>query len=142
MPTTVTPDFSGTWRLNLQDSKLSPAVAASICRGSMEIDHRAPRFSVRLVVVFEEQPFDMKFELSTEDEGDAAADPDAALVTALRWDGEVLVSTFTERGPYGEVVISFRYSLEDDGRRLRAAEEVRGGGRDQDNLWVYDRENG
>ena len=140
MSTTLTPDFSGKWTLNLQDSKLSPAVAASIRRGSMEIDHRDPRFAVRLVVVFEEQPFDMKFELSTDDPDDEAADPKAPLVTSLRWEGEVLVSTFTERGPYGEVVITFRYSLEDDGRRLRAAEQVRGGGRDQDNLWIYDRE--
>jgi hypothetical protein len=130
------------WTLNLQASTLSPAVAASIRRGSMEIDHRDPRFAVRLVVVFEEQPFDMKFELSTEDEDDAAADPAAALVTTLRWDGDVLMSTFTERGPYGEVVISFRYSLDAGGRRLRAAEQVRGGGRDQDNLWIYDREIG
>jgi hypothetical protein len=140
MPASVAPDFSGTWTLNLQDSELSPAVAESIRRGSMEIDHHDPRFAVHLVVVFDEQPFDMTFALSTDDPAATAADPHAPLVTSLRWEGDVLVSTFTERGPYGEVVICFRYSLEAGGRRLRAAEQVRGGGRDQDNLWIYDRE--
>jgi hypothetical protein len=38
--------------------------------------------------------------------------------------------------PNGEMTISFRYVLEDGGRRLRAAEQLRGGGRDQDNVWV------
>ncbi len=142
MTTTVAPDFSGKWTLNLQDSKLSPAVAESIRRGSMEITHQDPRFAVHLVVVFEEQPFDLKFELAAGDGEDAAADPEAPLVTTLHWDGDALVSTFTERGPYGEVVISFRYSLEEGGRRLRASEAVRGGGRDQDNLWIYDRATG
>lgn len=128
--------------MNLQDSALSTAVAESIRRGSMEIDHEDPRFAVHLTLVFDEQPFDVKFELSTDDPDGLVADRNAPLVTSLRWDGDVLVSTFTERGPYGEVVISFRYSLEAGGRRLRAVEEVRGGGRDQDNLWIYDRENG
>ena len=34
---------------------------------------------------------------------------------------------------------SFRYELQADGRRLRAAEQLRGGGRDQDNVWVFER---
>jgi hypothetical protein len=140
MLTTTRPDLSGKWTLNLQHSALSPAVAEAIRRGSMDIAHHDPRFAVHLLVVFEDQPFDMKFELSTEDAPDAAGDPNASLVTSLRWDGDVLQSTFTERGPYGEVVISFRYSIENDGQRLRAAEQVRGGGRDQDNLWIYDRD--
>ena len=41
--------------------------------------------------------------------------------------------------PDGEMTISFRYELQDGGRRLRATEQVRGGGRDQDNLWVFER---
>ena len=41
--------------------------------------------------------------------------------------------------PDGAMTITFRYDLEDDGRRLRAAERLRGGGRDQDNAWIFDR---
>jgi len=35
--------------------------------------------------------------------------------------------------------ISFRYELQNDGRRLQAAEQLRGDGRDQDNVWVFER---
>jgi hypothetical protein len=50
-----------------------------------------------------------------------------------------LVFTFRSQDPAGEVTISFRYELEDGGRRLLATEQLRGGGRDQDNLWVFER---
>jgi hypothetical protein len=136
----VTPDLSGQWWLNLRDSVLSPAIAHAICRASMRIHHHDPRFAVHLNLVFEEQPFDVRFALTTDASNAAPPNPDAPLVTSLCWDGDVLVSAFRERGPFGEVVISFRYSLEDGGRRLRADEKVRGGGRDQDNLWIYNRD--
>jgi hypothetical protein len=32
-----------------------------------------------------------------------------------------------------------RYELQEGGRRLRAVEQIRGAGRDQDNLWVFER---
>jgi hypothetical protein len=35
--------------------------------------------------------------------------------------------------------ISFRHELLDAGRRLRAAEQLRGSGRDQDNVWIFER---
>jgi hypothetical protein len=35
--------------------------------------------------------------------------------------------------------MSWRYELLDEGRRLRAVEQIRGGGRDQDNTWIFDR---
>ena len=54
-------------------------------------------------------------------------------------DGDVLVFTDKVDTPNGELVISFRYELEDSGRRLRATERLRGGGREQDNVWVFDR---
>jgi len=38
-----------------------------------------------------------------------------------------------------ELTISFWYELQDAGRRLRATEQLRGAGREQDNIWVFDR---
>ena len=48
---------------------------------------------------------------------------------------------FTDRieTPNGDLTISFRYQLEDSGTRLRATECLRGPGREQDNVWVFDR---
>jgi len=44
--------------------------------------------------------------------------------------------------PNGELTISFRYQLEESGRRLRATERLRGAGREQDNALVFDRSDG
>ena len=57
----------------------------------------------------------------------------------LRWGGDALVATFRIQIPGGELMISFRYELLDGGRRLRAAEQLRGAGRDQDNVWMFER---
>jgi len=37
------------------------------------------------------------------------------------------------------MTIVFRYELQGGGRRLRAAEQLRGADRDQDNVWVFER---
>jgi hypothetical protein len=55
------------------------------------------------------------------------------------WDGDALAFTDTVPTPNGDMTIAFRYELQDGGRRLQAAERLRGGGRDQDNVWVFDR---
>ena len=61
------------------------------------------------------------------------------IVSSLRWDGDALVGTWRIEIPNSEMTISFRYELEDGGRRLRASEQLRGGGRDQANVWVFER---
>jgi hypothetical protein len=61
------------------------------------------------------------------------------MVSSLGWEGDALVAVWRIESPNGDATISFRYELEDDGRRLRAAEQIRGGGRDQDNTWVFER---
>jgi hypothetical protein len=37
------------------------------------------------------------------------------------------------------MTVSFRFELLDAGRRLRAAEELRGTDHDQDNVWIFER---
>ena len=119
------PDFSGEWRLNRQASTLSPA-AAAYQGGDVRIEHREPMFRCRAAFVAEGEPVTYAFELRSDRPG-------------LRWDRDALVATFDTQGPDGEVTISFRYELQEGGRRLRAAERLRGGGRDQDNVWVFER---
>src|SRR5690349_3168736 len=55
------------------------------------------------------------------------------------WDGAALVFTDIVPTPNGDLTISFRYELQDAGSRLRASEVLRGAGREQDNVWVFDR---
>jgi len=115
------PDFSGEWTLNIEASTLSPVVAPVVQHGFVHIEHREPTVAVHLCITMDGTPFDVRFE------------------RASRWDGETLDFTDTTPTPNGDLVISFRYQLEDAGRRLRATERLRGAGREQDNVWVFDR---
>jgi hypothetical protein len=133
------PDFSGEWKLNPQASTLSPAVAAAAQSGVLQIVHRAPKFTGHQTIVLAGKPIESKFDLLS-DGRDVVTDAGGRrIVSTLRWDGDALVATWRIQGPEGETTISFRYELQDDGRRLRATELLRGGGRDQDNLWVFER---
>jgi len=134
------PDFSGEWKLNRQASTLSPIVAPAAQSGSLRIEHHDPKFAAHQTIVLDGKPFESKFELlsdgrevvTTDDRGRRTA-------STLRWDAGALVVTWRIQGSGGEVTISFRYELQDGGRRLRAAEQIRGGGRDQDNVWIFER---
>jgi hypothetical protein len=114
------PDFTGEWTLNLEASALSPVVAPVVQRGFVRIEHREPTVSVHLSITMDGKPFDVRFE------------------RASNWDGDALVFVDRVQTPNGEMTICFRYELQDSGRRLRAAEQLRGAGREQDNVWVFD----
>ena len=134
------PDFSGEMTLNRQASVLSPAVAAAVQSGVLRIEHYEPTVTGHLTVTLDGKPFDSKFELLSDGREVVETHGERRTVSSLRWDGDALVATWRTEGPGGEVTLSFRYELQDGGRRLRAAEQLRGGGRDQDNLWVFERE--
>jgi len=115
------PDFSGEWILNVQASSLDPVVARVVQSGFVKIQHREPRVSVHLSITMDGKPVDVRFERPSD------------------WDGDILAFTDKVPLPNGEMTICFRYELLSDGRRLRAAEQLRAPDRAQDNLWVFDR---
>jgi hypothetical protein len=133
------PDFSGDWQLNLQASKLSPAVALAAQRGSMRIEHREPSFKCQSTMVMDGKPVETKYELPSDGLERAGTEAWGRMVSSLRWDGDALVATWRIEASNGETTISFRYELQDGGRRLRAAEQLRAPDREQDNVWVFDR---
>ena len=115
------PDFSGEWTLNREASSLSPVVAPVVRGGFVKIEHREPTVSVHLSINMDGKPFDARFERSSE------------------WDGDVPRYRSAITPPNGEMTIVFRYELQEGGRRLRAAEQLRAPDREQDNVWVFDR---
>jgi hypothetical protein len=133
------PDFSGEWTLNRQASTLSAIVAPVAQSGVLRIEHREPKFKAHQTIVLDGKPFESNFELLSDGREVVADAGGRRIVSTMRWDGDALVFTTRIHGPDGDVTISFRYELQDGGRRLRAVEQLRGGGRDQDNLWVFDR---
>jgi hypothetical protein len=116
------PDFSGEWTLNVAESSLSPVVAPAVQSGYVRIEHREPMVSVHLSITMNGEPVDVRFQRPS------------------NWDGDVLAFTDTVPTPDGELTIAFRYELLESGNRLRAAEQLRGAGREQDNVWVFDRD--
>jgi hypothetical protein len=115
------PDFSGEWTLNVAACALSQVVAPVVQQGFVRIAHREPSVSVHLSITMNGEPVDVRFERPS------------------NWDGDVLAFTDKVPTPNGDLTISFRYELQDSGNRLRAAEQLRGAGREQDNVWVFDR---
>ena len=133
------PDFSGEWQLNLQASTLSPIVAPAAQSGVLRIEHHEPKFSAHQTIVLDGKPFESKFDLLSDGREVLTDAGGRRIASSLRWDGDALVSAWEIRAPDGKMTISFRYELQDGGRRLQAAEQLRGAGRDQDNVWVFDR---
>jgi len=132
------PDFSGEWVLNRQASTLSPG-ADTVQSGLWQIDHHDPVFHHKASFVMEGGPRDYEYELRSDGPGVPSADQEAAQGGWLQWDGGALVVTFREPIPTGLMTVSFRYELMDDGRRIRASEQVRGTAWDQDNVWIFER---
>ncbi len=133
------PDFSGEWQLNPQASALSAPVAAAAQSGVLRIDHREPSFTCQMTIVLDGKPFDTKYELLTDGREVSSMHGGRRTVSSLRWDGDALVSTMRIEIPNGEMTIALRYEPQDGGRRVRASEQLRGAGRDQDNTWVFER---
>jgi hypothetical protein len=133
------PDFSGEWQLNLQASRLSSIVAPAAQSGVLQIEHHEPRFSAHQTIVLDGKPFESKFDLLSDGRAVVTDGSGRRIVSSLHWDGDALVVAWLIKGPEGEMTISFRYELLDDRRQLRASEQLRGAGRDQDNVWVFER---
>src|SRR5262245_311687 len=133
------PDFSGEWQLNRQASALSPAVAPVVQSGTLRIEHKEPSFKCQMTIVLDGKPFETKFESLSDGREVVATAQGRRIVSSLRWDGDALVATSRIEIPNGEMIIVFRYELDDGGRRVRASEQLRGGGREQDNVWVFER---
>jgi hypothetical protein len=89
-----------------------------------------------MTIVLGGKPIETKYELQT----DGREVEGKGVVFSLRWDGDALVASWRIKRPDGEMTIAFRYELQDGGRRLRAAEQLRAAGRDQDNVWVFKRQ--
>jgi len=134
MPVSHRPDLSGDWVLNREACTLSPG-ASAVRSATLRIEHHDPVIRCSARFVFDDTN---AFEFTTERTA-SEADATPAADGSARWDGDGLVFTdFMGEAP-DLVTMTWRYEAASDGRRLRAVERMRGGGRDQDNVWAFDR---
>jgi hypothetical protein len=61
------------------------------------------------------------------------------VLSRLLWEGDALVFDCRSQGSHESWIMSWRYELLEEVQRLRAVESIRGGGRDQDNIWIFER---
>jgi len=132
------PDFSGEWTLNRQASSLSPG-AAAVESGVVRIEHRDPTFRYKATFVSASGPLQYDYELQSDGRDVGATQNGVTILSNLRWEGQALVARSRIQRPDGETRIFFRHELIDGRRRLRAVEQLRGGGQEQDNVWIFDR---
>ena len=64
---------------------------------------------------------------------------EGGVLSRLLWEGEALVFNCRPQGSDESWIMSWRYELLEEGQRLRAVEQIRGGVRDQDNIWIFER---
>lgn len=127
------PDFSGEYELDRAASSLSPN-ASAIATAHLRITHDDPRFSCSARFASASDVIEFSFERFTDGrEGNA----DAPGTSRCFWEQETLVSE--DRLTMGDAtaLMTWRYDLTAGGHGLRATERIRGGSRDQDNVWEF-----
>jgi len=103
----------------------------------MRIEHREPVFRCSATWMADGKTvLEYAFELLTGGQEVASGESD---VSRLSWDEDGLVIVFRTGTPDPVFVMTWRYELIDS-RRLRATEQIRGSGRDQDNVWEFTRQ--
>jgi hypothetical protein len=131
------PDFSGEYVLNQLASVLEGG-AATVQSAILSIEHREPMVRCKAAFTFADTSFNYALELVTD--GRKVIDGNEPPTTSsAHWDGHALVFTYRTDAPDSIVTMTWRYTLDETRSRLTASEQIRGGGRDQNNVWVFDR---
>jgi hypothetical protein len=133
----VKPDFSGEYVLNRHASALS-AGADAARSAVLRIEHREPIVRCQATFAFDGKTFEYSLE-RVSDGREVVDQQEPTTVSSLHWEGNALVFVDRTKRPDSELTMSWRYELLDGRRLLRAVEHVRGDGRDQDNVWVFER---
>lgn len=130
------PDFSGDRTLNLRASRLSPA-QAGVQSGRLRIDHRKSTVHVHLTLVTAERAFETDTERTTDGREVRTSPSGRTVISSATWEGPALVFLTRIDSPDCIGSVRVRYELQDGGRVV-AVETIRGCGRDQDNIWVFE----
>ena len=105
----------------------------------VRIQHREPAFTFQRTFVVNKQSLDASYEIRTDGREIAAASRGLTSRSRLEWQGTSLLLTALINGPRGEVSNIVRYELLDEGRILRAVEDLGGAAPAHHNVWIYER---
>jgi hypothetical protein len=140
--TAAKPNFSGTWILNLRESRLELGKDAPTA-STFHIRHEEPHFHLRRTHVFSDGKSDTwGIDLVTDGKHEVIRDDGPNRdVTRMYWDNDVLVLDEKETAPDGSFGTNVvRYSLSPDGKKLTALEHEEYPGGKRTNRWVFDKQ--
>lgn len=129
------PNFSGEYVLDRPASVLSRHAAAMIS-AALRIEHDDPRFYCSANFASAADTVEFSFERFTDGRATVV---DGQEVSRCWWDEDALISEDRIGAGDAAMVMTWRYELANDERRMRATERIRGAGRDQDNIWEFER---
>jgi hypothetical protein len=132
----VKPNFSCQYVLDRAASTLSVG-ANAITMALLRIEHDEPRFGCSAKFTSAADAVEFMFERFTDGRENVVSAHESS---RCYWEHDALVSEDWMGPREAAVVMIWRYELTNDGRRLRATEQMRGGGRDQDNVWEFQRQ--
>ena len=127
------PDLSGEWILDRAASRLSPS-AAAILTARLHIEHHEPMIRCAGRFSSNDDTIEFTFERLADGREVAASENETS---RCYWEQRALVTEDRMAMADTTVVMTWRYEVDDLGRRLRCTESIRGPGRDQDNVWEF-----
>lgn len=130
------PNFSGEYSLDRPSSVLSTG-ASAIVTARLRIEHDDPLFRCSARFASAADAVEFTFERFTDGREIGISGNDGS---RCYWEEDALISEDREGSGEAAILMTWRYELTDAGRRLRARERIRGGGRDQDNVWEFERQ--
>jgi hypothetical protein len=137
---TARPNFSGTWKLNLQRS--GPIMPRGLEALTMVIDHREPSITSRETRVVSGKTTSSKDGTATIDDIEHAWHPEPGITEKQRqsWSGTALIKHW-EKTVEGTTYISdIRQTLSEDGKVLIMSEHYREPGMQRIRDWVFEKQ--
>jgi hypothetical protein len=134
-PAQTAPNLSGTWVLQVDKSDFGPFPAPQ--SRTDVIDHQEPRITITRTAVTQngEVRFNLAFAVDGKPHKNVVNGNE--LTSTLRWDGPVLVIVSTTSTPQGDVTLTDRWSLSDDGKTLTQARTLEAGGQSLEQSAVF-----
>jgi hypothetical protein len=120
------PNLSGTWVLQVDQSDFG-GIPGPTSRTDV-IDHQEPRLTIKRTAAAngQETTTTLVYEINGQPFKNMVGASEVTSV--LHWEGTTLVSVSTVQSPQGEVTITDRYSLSDDGKTLTQSRTFAVGG--------------
>jgi hypothetical protein len=134
------PDFSGTWKLNLQRS--GPGMPRGLEALTQFIDHKDPRITVREIRVVSGKTTSTKDGVAVIDGIEHVWHPEAGSTVKQRqsWSGNILVKHWEKTVGDTTYVSDIRQRLSEDGRVLIMSEHYREPGLERIRDWVFEKQ--